>query len=578
MTTSSCGLCSTEDPSENGAVDDIIDVIDGSTDSIVDRFADITIIDRDGASDSGSISSSNSNAESRPFSRPVEATHIIVLVHGWMGNPAEMGYIRESIQNAVVANAECSTVNHRFVIHSASCNCEKTDDGIAVGGSRLAQEINELVQYVIEGEQQGDGNNGSAGESTSEGSVPSHKFTFSIVGNSLGGLYARHALAGIDWVIGDSESSISPIVLIPMVFVTTATPHLGISQHTYVPLPRAAEFVVAQGMKETGRDFFQFTPVLEDLFCKDYFINPLASFQKRIAYINVYGTDFQVPTATAAFWAVDSDSPHYRVKHSSEDNDIDAESTSFDSESISTPSIPKAIVMTLTTPRCLEPKMEGGDLGEEKKGEEGDSEEAEKKTVGEGLFASWSKRLDRLGWTKVLVDVREDVPGVRSIASAIENSSSDGSDDGANDSGSKSSDNDSNTGEVATEKVNTEEVVVEKPDVEEPDASELENKDGTIEEEDGVHASPDLTTKDVWTAGELLTEFKGGLLTRGGRKEKRPSFWDLKPRLPVSQNLIRTLCGMVLVCHSIPVLISISFSCTKMNNNLARTHSHDSQC
>ena len=524
QTPSEGGLRSEESSENDLGEEKNVPVDDVSESSIVDRFSEITIIDQNGDANSQNVSKA-----------ATVATHIIVLIHGWMGNPAEMGYIRESIQNAAKtgsnANTEGSCVDHRFVIHSASCNCDKTDDGIAVGGSRLAHEINDLVKHVVDRSLE----SGSGDNSDSDGSNSLQKFTLSIVGNSLGGLYARHALAGIEWDIGGSESSAPPVMLIPMTFVTTATPHLGISQHTYVPLPRAAEFVVAQGMKETGRDFFQFTQVLEDLFCKDYFLDPLSSFQQRIAYINVYGTDFQVPTATAAFWVPDSDSPHYRVKQSSEEIVGDNES--------STSSTPESIVMMLTTPRCLGPPTEGEEAaGEEKKGEEGDDKEEEickknNKADSTDVFMSWSKRLDRLGWTKILVDVRDDVPGVRkSIQTAIDASSSDGSEDDeedeeGNDIGSKTSDSDPKSEDESKKKDDNEKV--ESAD-DKADTLDEEMNDENAEEEGNAGVVPDWTRKDNWTAGELLAEFKGGLLKASSKRE---SWWDLKPRLPVSINM-----------------------------------------
>jgi len=559
----------------NAKTDAIIDG-ENESDSISDRFSDITIIDQGVVvSDISSSSSSNNNIINNSNASmgvaTAVATHIIVLIHGFMGNPAEMAYIRESIQNAVVAAEGNNTdtdikVQQRFVIHSSTCNCQKTYDGIAVGGSRLAQEINQLVEHVVEKSDCGSSDNGiSANNNSSSNNSNSNskgrnqtsqqqKFTLSIVGNSLGGLYARHALAGIDWDIGRPESSAPPVMLIPMVFLTTATPHLGISQHTYVPLPRAAEFVVAQSMKETGRDFFRFTPVLEDLFCKDYFLDPLSSFQQRIAYINVYGTDFQVPTATAAFWAPDSDSPHYRVKYPSEESLHDAglSASSSSSSSLSSalessvdPSAPKAIVMTLTTPRRSEKPMEG----EEKKGEEGDDtkQESDKngKTDPADVFTSWSKRLDRLGWTKVLVDVREDVPGVReSIASAIDGSSSDGNrikdEDDGNDIGSQSGDSVPNSEQDSKDDKTEEfEPSCEKTKSDTPD----EKNDGGTEENTGVEKIPDWTRKDTWTAGELLAEFKGGLLmaskkTKFTKFNRLGSLWDLKPRLPLGHAVL----------------------------------------
>lgn len=514
------GEAVSETSSEKADGEEVSTPADNTGDSLVDRFSEMTIIDQ--KDESTDVSTQVPS---------VEATHIIVLVHGWMGNTAEMGYIRKAIENAAngTNNSEGSTrtINHRFIIHSPACNVDKTDDGIAVGGSRLAHEINDLVKRVVKDTFESDCYKDTKIK-------PSKKFTLSIVGNSLGGLYARHALAGIDWDIGGSESSAPPVMLIPMVFVTTATPHLGISQHTYVPLPRAAEFVVAQGMKETGRDFFRFTQVIEDLFSKDYFINPLSSFQQRIAYINIYGTDFQVPTATAAFWAADSDSPHHRVKESTEETVGNIESK------------PKSIVMTLTTPRVLESSTEVQEkVAEEKKMEEGEDKEDSKKndkTEPSDVYTSWSKRLDGLGWTKVLVDVRDDVPDVReSIQTVIDGSSSEESGDEANDTGSKTSDSDPKEEEQVDDKSDNDKEQNSSED-EKTEVPEEENIAETVEEEEEEveeDVAPDWTTKETWTAGELLAEFKGNILMAQSTKPKRrSSFWDLKPKLPLGHTVM----------------------------------------
>mmetsp|Transcript_25845 Transcript_25845/g.60854 ORF Transcript_25845/g.60854 Transcript_25845/m.60854 type:complete len:552 (-) Transcript_25845:2612-4267(-) len=434
-------------------------------------------------------------------------THVIVLIHGWMGNPAEMGYISESIQNAAskVGASGDGSVHHKFVIYSLECNEHRTDDGFAVGGSRVAKEINDLVRHVVF-----DGTSSTTNDTESDGDKerPIAFATLSIVGNSLGGLYARHALAGIEWSIVDESSASPPIDLRPMVFVTTATPHLGISQHTYIPIPRAAEFVAAQAMKETGRDLFRFTHVLEDMFYKDYFINPLAKFKQRIAYINVYGTDFQVPTATAAFWAPGSDSVHYRVPNYSELSESESSDGAVsDSKPNEPSSVPKAIVMTLSTPQRLDLLNEE----EEDKSEEANANEENKDGKAQGnknqteLYRSWSKRLDRLGWTKVLVDVREDVPVVPvPVKSQDESSVDEKKDEGAAD-----------TNEDVTD--------VKKSET-----------DTTVAEEDLDDTSADLNLKNTWTAEELLAEFKGGLLIAGANtKKRRGSLWDLKPRLPL---------------------------------------------
>lgn len=482
-----------------------------------DPFSTITIIDEN-----------NNRNNVALASEPVSTvTHIIFLIHGWMGNALEMDYIRESIKNAAEAAAAATTKNsnnsqnderhHRFVIHSAACNEDRTNDGIVAGGARIANEINSLVRYIVDG---GGGNcsndNGNDDDDSNNSKTHSDPVTLSIVGNSLGGLYARQSLADIDWnleEISSSSPSSPSITLTPMIFLTTATPHLGISGHTYFPLPRAAEFVVAKGMQETGKDFFRFNTILEDLFHKQYHIDPLARFQQRIAYVNVYGTDFQVPTATAAFWAPGSDSVHYKVRTTTDTN-TDTVREENGGDIISTP---KEIVMTLTTPRRIDL------LNEEKKGNGVHEKNENRKQLQSKdddpseVYRAWSKRLDALGWTKVLVDVRENVPSVPVGSPTPSEVSSFESYVKEDDDSSNSGDNNS----IVNDNSNS---------------NEDEDDDKSNRNEDNNNNDIDMFKEDTWTAGELLAEFKGGLMTTSGTN----SIWSLKPRIPVCVGLLWT--------------------------------------
>jgi len=413
--------------------------------------------------------------------------HIIVLVHGWLGNALEMDSIKASLSNAVEEMAVSSTpqanddktqnnknqkLEHRFVIHSAICNEGKTNDGIAAGGSRLAEEINSLVEYI-------------AKENNSQ-NHPRPEMTLSICGNSLGGLYARRALADIRWDIpldqgqdtliagnendntvgngGDTDNSLHPNrSLIPMLFVTTATPHLGVSQHTYIPLPRAVEYPIARILDQTGQDLFRFSSVMEELTFDPRFLAPLRRFQQRIAYANVFGTDFQVPTPTAAFWALDSDSPH--LVETWDDHELEDDPASQD-EPLKVPnklSPPSTIVMALSTPQVDVDDDDDDDDDNDGKSQRRQSLENQDPST---MFREWSRQLDSLGWTKVLVDVREHVPSV-SVWSSSSSSSISGSD--------------SETTTVET-----------KP--------KINNKYSKY------------STKTKWTADELLREFGAGLL------------------------------------------------------------------
>jgi hypothetical protein len=191
--------------------------------------------------------------------------------------------------------------------------------------------------------------------------TPAHLLSLLLL--SQGGLYARYALSEIPALQPDSVTSDS-IQVEPRVFCTTATPHLGVSQHTYLPIPRSVEYVIANAMLPTGRDFFRYTDIIEHLATDSIFISPLERFRKRIAYANAYQTDFQVPTATAAFLSA-TNSAHRRLEIL-KDND-------FISLAVETP-VDNTLLETLKTKRSSKPAS---------------SDEL-------------AQRLDALGWTKVL--------------------------------------------------------------------------------------------------------------------------------------------------------------------------------
>jgi pimeloyl-ACP methyl ester carboxylesterase len=237
----------------------------------------------------------NVGQQRRILPNTANRVHLIVLVHGWMGDSSELGYLHKALEKkaAVVQESHPETF---YLVYSAKDNDGRTSDGIAAGGKRLATEVNRLIQDVAD-------------------QVPKDKrkgISLSFVGNSMGGLLARYAVSEIPSLQTDSVSAES-IQVESRVFCTTATPHLGVSQHTYLPLPRSIEYVVANVMQPTGRDLFRYTNVIENLATDPIFVAPLQRFRKRIAYANAYQTDFQVPTATAAFLS-STNSAHRRLE------------------------------------------------------------------------------------------------------------------------------------------------------------------------------------------------------------------------------------------------------------------------
>jgi hypothetical protein len=248
------------------------------------------------------------------------ATHLVILVHGWMGNDRELGYLQDSMERQ-------AQHTQPIVFHSAKCNLKRTGDGIVKGGDRLVEEVMGQINNI-------------------DGSV-----LLSFVGNSLGGLYARYAIAHIDF----SEE------VVPFIFCTTATPHLGVSNNTYVSIPSWLEYAAGNALGSTGRDLFCLTPIVEDMGTTETYLVPLRKFQKRIAMANAFGTDFQVPTTTAAFLSDTSTYPHKTL-------------------------LPTKVAYKLS----VETKA-------------GTFEIPPQKDV-----ISFS--LDALGWTKIFVDVRDKIP------------------------------------------------------------------------------------------------------------------------------------------------------------------------
>ncbi|CAM9612087.1 unnamed protein product [Sphacelaria rigidula] len=191
-------------------------------------------------------------------------THLVVLVHGLAGTPEDLAYLKATVEKRSGPG---------MLVHLARCNLDKTKDGVAEGGTRLAKEVLGLVE-----------------------STPSLS-RISLVGNSLGGLYVRYAaklLYREDGVGGDAAPSQNVTGrggtvagLTPTVFMTIATPHLGLRHFFYVPLPLQG---LARGViGRTG----------SDLFLTDRSRNAPVQQQKRAPTTSVSSPDFRVGNVSA---------------------------------------------------------------------------------------------------------------------------------------------------------------------------------------------------------------------------------------------------------------------------------------
>lgn len=206
-----------------------------------------------------------------------------MLVHGILASPSDWKYVKAQLPKQL---------SNRFLIHaSASNSYAQTLAGIDVAGRRLAEE----VQHIIS-------------------KTPSLK-CISFLGHSLGGLFARYAIAllfhsnkrgsndGVDPTIPNADKSGTIDGLLPINFITLATPHLGVRGKKQLPFLFGVPFLekLAPPLApllggRTGRQLFLMDqkdsrpPLLLQMATdtKDLqFISALGCFKLRACYANV---------------------------------------------------------------------------------------------------------------------------------------------------------------------------------------------------------------------------------------------------------------------------------------------------
>eukprot|EP00578_Thalassiosira_sp_NH16_P013875 CAMPEP_0181123944 /NCGR_PEP_ID=MMETSP1071-20121207/26195_1 /TAXON_ID=35127 /ORGANISM="Thalassiosira sp., Strain NH16" /LENGTH=629 /DNA_ID=CAMNT_0023209171 /DNA_START=221 /DNA_END=2110 /DNA_ORIENTATION=+ len=453
-----------------------------------------------------------------PPSSPTQPlAHYVFLVHGWLGNDLEFAYLSQAFRRIISPEGVCDSMDVpdcvfdsisksdangvqrsgsylqasldgsteeemetgvEVIIHGVKCNVGKTHDGIRNGGTRVANEVIEFIKadvhkrLVADKEQRHENGNESNNEIDAN-----HAVTFSLIGNSLGGLYSRYAVSLLPYQLQLEDTMLN---LHPNIFCTTATPHLGVSQHTFLPIPRIAEKIIGTGMGETGRDLFRLNSekdlssaavgnimnaavggvrrlssfrrkssanidgtgnsnnpienngideeelecIIHNMCLEENYLAPLRNFRQRIAYANAYGTDFQVPTTTAAFLNEKSEVGHFVLASrglphvceekekqvSKEDIAVDhsfesktgAGNTGGEQMSVEDTEdknrVPSFIVAVVRTQQQSQPQLPT------------ESDRDDMTSADESLRMSQS--LDALGWTKVFIDVQDRVPGV----------------------------------------------------------------------------------------------------------------------------------------------------------------------
>ncbi|KAE8906476.1 hypothetical protein PF005_g1936 [Phytophthora fragariae] len=119
--------------------------------------------------------------------------HIVVLVHGNNGSAADF--------DAVEAALQAKFGERQMLIIKSRANEPDTSLGVEIGGTRLAKEVVETVfEYEL--------------------SPVVSSYKLSVIGHSLGGLYARYAVVQI-------MNALSCLHVEYVDFVTICTPHLG---------------------------------------------------------------------------------------------------------------------------------------------------------------------------------------------------------------------------------------------------------------------------------------------------------------------------------------------------------------
>jgi pimeloyl-ACP methyl ester carboxylesterase len=198
--------------------------------------------------------------------------HLVILVHGFLGSAADFANFRRVLEVDSPHARELLVL-----VPNPNGTLLGTTDGVRAGALRVFDEVMAVVRA----------------QRASLGRI-------SVLGHSLGGLYARYLVHLLDTagVLDELE---------PCAFATMATPHLGVRKPQTNPVNVIWHRLVLPWLQTTrelglldrtnvhGRD----TPLLHEMATSEEFLAPLRKFRRRVLYANVKN-DFQVPYATAA--------------------------------------------------------------------------------------------------------------------------------------------------------------------------------------------------------------------------------------------------------------------------------------
>lgn len=349
-------------------------------------------------------------------------------------NSAKASIIAAALEEAIQLQLhlkESSIQEEQVISYTNTCNDYMTHDGIDAGGNRLASELIDVIEQKTR-------------SYCSSGNKNVTDISISFLGVSLGGLYSRYALAKLHELFtadktannnnnmtmtiagnGEHEKSIELNVHFNS-YYSYASPHLGLVNNTFIPLKRFVEKALAEITGKTGQDVFFKNDLLYRMATEPYFLDALSLFQKRVAFGNAFNTDLMVTTGTSVFLHQKNEYPQYILK----DDEQNSEERCEDNLAISSPyqnslAAKKMICGSFVTKRedshkfshiIKQTESEIKKKTAQAESSTDDAIENEKKSLQMSLC------LDSLGWTKILVDVRSEIPSISLIKSSSQDS------------------------------------------------------------------------------------------------------------------------------------------------------------
>jgi len=206
----------------------------------------------------------NKQEEQRSEQSSIVTDHLIILAHGLHGRMTDLMYIKQQLV----------TEHPNLLVHCATCNDGflRTHEGVDSGGKKLADEIEEFAAKH-----------------------PQIK-KFSIIGHSLGGIFARYCIGILhERRFFDKYQ--------PVYYVSLASPHVGSRRSPKGLFNPLACWFTRSVLSITGKQLMLEdgdTPLLVELTKTDgIFYKGLSLFSHRILYANVL-YDVQVPYSTAS--------------------------------------------------------------------------------------------------------------------------------------------------------------------------------------------------------------------------------------------------------------------------------------